>query len=65
VRFDPQQCRWLFHDEKNHLLNHRAACEIDAGRIGGLTVTNRRERDGANAKGKLGVGISSAQLDVG
>jgi hypothetical protein len=65
VRFDPQQRRWLFHDESNHLLNHHEAGEIDAARIRGLTVTHRRDRSKDKAKGQLGVGISSAQLDVG
>jgi hypothetical protein len=54
IQFDPQQRRWLFHDESNHLLNHHDAEEIDAARIRALTVTNRRDR----SDGKLGVGIS-------
>ena len=65
VRFDPQQRRWLFQDESNHLLNHHEAREIDAARIRGLTVTHRRERSKDKAKGQLGVGISTVQLDVG
>ncbi len=52
VRFDPQQQRWLFHDESNHLLNHHHAGEIDAARIKSLTVTNRRDRSKADDIGK-------------
>jgi hypothetical protein len=65
IRFDPQERRWLFHDENNHLLNHHEAKEIEAARIRGLTVTHRRDRSKAGAGEQLGVGISPAQLDVG
>lgn len=51
VRFDPQQRRWLFHDESGHLLNHHQAKEIDAARIRGLSVAHRRNRPGAGAEG--------------
>jgi hypothetical protein len=64
VRYDPQRGLWLFQDAGGHQLHQREAMEIDAANIRGLTVTNRRDRSQGDREGKLGVGITPAQLDV-
>ena len=65
VRYDPPQRLWLFQEEGGHLVNRHEAAEIDTANIRGQTVTHRRDRSGTTGVGKLGVGISVGQLDVG
>ena len=65
VRYDPQQPLWLFQDGEGDPLNRRKAAEINAANIPGLMEANRRNRSGVTGEGKLGVGITAAQLDVG
>jgi transposase InsO family protein len=65
VRYDPQQQLWLFQDSEGHQLNRQEAAEINAANIRGLMEATRRDRSGKTGEGKLDVGITAGQLDVG